>query len=362
MPASDQDVSIRVASVPTDHVYVRHLDPPDGPTTVHRLPDPTSGGSAAGAPWWPPRVLEPDWLLENADRFDVVHVHFGYDAKSPEDLVRWTRVLRDLGTPLVLTVHDLRNPLHEDAALHDAQLEVLLEAADAVLTLTDGAAAEILRRYRRPARVVPHPHVVPLDRVARPREPHDGFVVGVHCKSLRASMDPLPVVETLAEVVPTIPGGRLRVDVHTDVMTGTSPRSDARLVERLLALSADRRIDLAVHDFFTDDELFDYLGSLDVSVLPYRFGTHSGWLEACHDLGTTVVAPDCGHYADQRPVLLHRTGDPTALASAVRRAHAEGPLPRATVEGRRAERVELAATHEQVYRGVLARGVLACTS
>ena len=43
-----------------------------------------------------------------------------------------------------------------------------------------------------------------------------------------------------------------------------------------------------------------------MSVLPYRFGTHSGWLEACRDLGTTVVAPDCGYYADQGPVLTYR--------------------------------------------------------
>ena len=41
--------------------------------------------------------------------------------------------------------------------------------------------------------------------------------------------------------------------------------------------------------------------ALDVSVLPYRFGTHSGWLEACFDLGTAVVAPSCGFYAEQRP-------------------------------------------------------------
>ena len=34
-------------------------------------------------------------------------------------------------------------------------------------------------------------------------------------------------------------------------------------------------------------------------VLPYRFGTHSGWIELCRDLGVHVLAPDCGHYADQ---------------------------------------------------------------
>jgi hypothetical protein len=28
----------------------------------------------------------------------------------------------------------------------------------------------------------------------------------------------------------------------------------------------------------------------------YWFGTHSGWLEACFDLGTAVIAPNCGYY------------------------------------------------------------------
>ena len=36
-------------------------------------------------------------------------------------------------------------------------------------------------------------------------------------------------------------------------------------------------------------------------MLPYRFGTHSGWLEACFDLGTAVIAPSCGFYGQQHP-------------------------------------------------------------
>ena len=72
----------------------------------------------------------------------------------------------------------------------------------------------------------------------------------------------------------------------------------------------------------TDGELWAYLGSIDVSVLAYRFGTHSGWLEACADLGTAVIAPDCGYYAEQRPVHSYRYNetefDPDSLVAAVR--------------------------------------------
>ena len=59
----------------------------------------------------------------------------------------------------VLTVHDLRNPHQHDAAVLERQLAVLVPAADVVLTLTDGAAAEIATRFGRAAEVVPHPAV-----------------------------------------------------------------------------------------------------------------------------------------------------------------------------------------------------------
>lgn len=40
--------TIRVASVPADHVYVRHLSPPDG-DRVTRLDDPRPNGAPSGS-------------------------------------------------------------------------------------------------------------------------------------------------------------------------------------------------------------------------------------------------------------------------------------------------------------------------
>ena len=354
-------MTIRVASVPAGHVYVRHLSRPDGLDRVRRLPDPAPERGVVGAPWWPPRVLEPQWLVEHRAEYDLVHVHFGFDALSPADLRVWTRTLRALHRPLVLTVHDLRNPHHESPALHDAQIGVLVGAADAVVTLTDGAAAEISRRWGRTSRVLPHPHVVEPDDLVRPRPAHQGFRVGVHCKSLRAGMDPLPVVETAASVIGRLPGATLVVDVHTDVMAPDGARHAPRLAGRLRALEAAGSLRLHVHDYYSDRELVDYLRGLDVSVLPYRFGTHSGWLEACHDLGTTVVAPDCGYYAQQRPCLTYTHGDETSLSAVLEMAHEERFAWRATPAGRLAERQALAQAHEELYRSVLGEG-LACTS
>lgn len=116
-----------------------------------------------------------------------------------------------------------------------------------------------------------------------------------------------------------------------------------------------------MHPYFSDDEFWDYLASLTVSVLPYRFGTHSGWLEASYDLGTAVVAPSCGFYHQQRPCGVFGFGDqgldPVSLCGAIHRAHARWaagcPAPRADWVARLAERRELAAAHRAIYASVL---------
>jgi len=361
-------MGVVVASVPAGHVYVRHLEAPGGSDRVVRLADPPVTDGSPAARWWPPVMLDPQWVRSHADEFDIMHVHFGFDEKSPEALRELTDALAEHRKPLVLTVHDLRNPHHGEPELHDAQLGVLVSAAAALITLTPGAAAEIRGRWGRDAHVLPHPHVVDEATMTRQRREHDGFVVGVHVKSLRANMDPLPVIEQIVRDLPGMPGASLRVDAHTDVMRHDGRPQAQRVAAGLAGLAAAGRIDLHVHDYFTDEELWDYLSSLDVSVLPYRFGTHSGWLEACFDLGTVVLAPDCGYYAEQRPCVTYavpgtvkRSRDVPTLTEALLRVHGERPAWRADPVARQAERLALARAHEDIYAGVLA-GSAACTS
>lgn len=353
---------LRIASVPSGHVYVRHLAPLDSPGPL-RLPDPDPAhpDRPAGATWWPPVMLDPDWAA-SAD-FDVFHLHFGFDACSVEQLAALTRTLRGRGKPFVFTVHDLRNPHHEERTLHDAQLDVLVPAADAVLTLTQGAADEIERRWGVRARVVPHPHVVDLPtmrsvqraRAARPRREH--FRVGLHLKSLRASMAPEHVLPTLLDTLAPLDDAVLQVNGHRDVLEPGGKRFDAGLHAFLTSAQERGQLELRVHDYFSDDELWAYMASLDVAVLPYRFGTHSGWLEACRDLGTTVLAPTCGYYADQGPVLSYRHDedgvDAASLYDAVLHAYRTRPQWGAPVDERLVQRAAVASAHDEVYRGLL---------
>ncbi|WP_245931422.1 glycosyltransferase family 1 protein [Actinokineospora auranticolor] len=290
-------------------------------------------------------MLDPAWVLGHAAEFDVFHVHFGFDDRSLAQLRDLVAALAATRHPLVLTVHDLRNPHHDDPGRHAAALDVLVPAATRVITLTGGAAAEIARRWGRTAVVVPHPHVVGAARAALPRPPRAGFAVGLHVKSKRANSDPVPVARALAAVVAELPGARLLIDAHDD---GGGRAVAARLAD----------LGVRVHRPFSDDELWDYLAGLDLSVLPYRFGTHSGWLEACHDLGTAVLVPNCGYYAEQAPCLVYghdESGlDRDSLAAAVRAAHRDRPSWHARPEHRAAQRRAIADIHAHVYAAALA--------
>lgn len=363
--------SIRVASVPADHPYVRHLGAPgDG---IERLPDEREPGQRG---WWPPRMLETGWVERHADAFDLFHVQFGFDGRHPEELRELVALLRELGKPLVYTVHDLRNPNHAEHDLHEEQMEVLIEAADALVTLTDCAAARIEQRFGRTAAIIPHPHVVPLDLLERrygaPRRRGRPPLVGVHLKSMRANMVGVPLLRALTDGG-GIGDAPLRVDVHNEIWDPQGPAFHGDLRTTLEHLARRGEVELALHDYFSDIELYDYLAGLDVAILPYRFGTHSGWLEACRDLGTAVVAPNCGCYAAQGEVFEFACDedglDAESLRDAVRRACAarsrgeaepERTSPLSVREGspsspasRRAQRSEIARAHRRLYQRVL---------
>lgn len=353
---------MRVASVPASHVYVRHLSDPDGSTDIVRLDDPVpKDGRTMPGGWWPPLMLEPGWVSDNHDRFDVFHVHFGFDAIGPDALADVMQELKEHDKPLLYTVHDLRNPHHPDPHAHCAQQEILVAAADALITLTPGAAQEIQRRWGRPCHVLPHPHVLEREHIARPRRASPRFVIGLHAKSLRANMDPLPVIDALSDIVSALPHAILQIDVHDEIFDPANHWFAPQAGKALMRYDQHEQVDVRVHPYFCDDEFWDYLASLTVSLLPYRFGSHSGWLEACFDLGTAVIAPSCGYYRQQRPCgVFEFTEDSFGVESlrravdeAYRRWEAGLPAPRATWAARRAERAEVAAAHRSLYANTL---------
>ena len=121
--------------------------------------------------------------------------------------------------------------------------------------------------------------------------------------------------------------------------------------------NASPRVDVHIHDFLSGADLWSYLAGLDVSVLPYRFGIHSGLLEACRDLGTVVVAPTCGYHAQQASIstfaMDERPYDVDSLVDAVVGLSKQPPTEPVPVQTRLARRQRVAAAHFEIYARLL---------
>jgi len=344
---------IRVASVPAAHPYVTAIT---DPTHLSVLTDPVPPGATHPGQWWPPQWLDPAHLLGHIERIDVLHVHFGFESIEHDDLVAIADVVAAHSVPLVVTVHDLANPHLQDQTGHVAKLGTLVRRADAVITLTPGAARQVSDRWGVAATVLPHPHLLPIDHVGAPRVRRPRPVVAVHAKFLRANIDPWPVVDTLVGDHALTERVWLRVDLDENALN--SPRAGEQLSDRLAAYRAGG-VDVRIHPPFTDDELIDYLRAVDVMVLPYRFGTHSGWVEACFDSGVIPVVPDCGQFHEQQACHTFGFGvgrfDEAGLLNAVdRAAAAAAALPAGDDPERRharaRQRVRVRHATEAMYR------------
>lgn len=344
---------LAVASVPATHVYVRRLAHP----SVQRLQDPSGDDRRT------PCFLDPGWWTRVEEPPDLLHIHFGFEYYDPSQLEALCHVLRERGVPLVYTVHDLRNPNHATPELHDAGLDVLLREADELVTLTDWAAQQIEQRCGRRAAVLPHPHVAELDRIDAVRQragAGHSLRIGIHFKSLRANMVRAPLLEAAATVARGRDDVTLEVHLHCDVVSPRGPNHDAELVALACVLADEGLADLHVHPYLHHDELLDLVERCDAYVLPYTFGTHSGLLELCKDLGTAVVAPSCGGYAAQGAHHLFgsdekRGFEPLSFRAALEAAADAGPPPPATSSSRKQERAATADGYLRIYRRALDR-------
>lgn len=361
---------IRVASVPGNQIYIRHLESwgSQPEPQVVRLPDPVpeEGALSIQSPWWPPRMLSPRWVRDNHGAFDLMHIHFGFDAVDPQTLRETISELHRWRKPLVYTVHDLINPHQPDSTAHYALLDVLIRSADELITLTDGAAVEIAAQWGREAHVLPHPHVLDFPTMERVRQDREakrledpGRVrrVGVHLKGLRANISPA-ILEPLARILGEIPNTVLQINIHRQILDPENSEYRQELAQNLIEGQRLGKWELVSHEYFTEEELFEYFASIDVNVLPYKFGTHSGWLEAALDAGTAVIVPLCGQYAGQHPSLAAyrwngENVEESSLRQAVRKQLTLSYIPGMDANARKEQRVALAEAHQRIYSNLL---------
>lgn len=354
---------IVVVSVPAAHPYVRQVTATSG---IRVLADVVADGPAGR--WWPPAALDPAWIAAHADSADLLHVHFGTESFAPGHLTACIRAAHDAGWPVVFTVHDLEHPQLGSQDAYAAQLDELVAGTDALITLTPGAAAAVRERWGRDAAVLPHPAILPAEAVVPSVRTTGEVRVGTHLKDLRPNVDGPGTVRALAAAVE-----RLRADGLTAVGEVRMHHRvrDERVRDEVRELcERSGTIALLEHERLSDAELLVALSRLDACMLPYRHGTHSGWLELCWDLAVPVAAPAVGCYGQQHrdgSVAVFAAGDGDALGAAVARLlHAPDSTRAATPERvaaiarrrdiRRRTDTAVAAAHESLYRRLLGSG------
>lgn len=328
-PSPGAPSPLRVASVPFSDRYVDAVLPA-GAVRVGPRDEPSS---------W----LDEQYLLEHAGEVDVLHLHSGFGHLRVRDLERWAETVRRLGVPLVVTVHQLRDATQGVRSRHDAHLEAVLGTAEVVLTLTPSAADEIADRYGRTAIVLAHPSLAAPD----PELGAERGLVGVRLGTATTAVpDPAAVARAAASGAVS-GGGRLRVLVGAG--------SDVDPGVRLMAEHGE--LELVVHQ---PGDLAAELQQLHVAVLAERCGTHSRDLEVCRDVGTRVVAPSCGFFADQWSEVVTYANDeidgldPVSLTAAVSAALTR-PMPRPADRAWRGEQAEaVRRVHAEVYAQVAA--------
>jgi hypothetical protein len=318
-----------VATVPHSDPYVDAVLPP----AVVRV-----GAATEPSPW-----LDPAYLTEHGRDVDVLHVHSGFGHLTEAEVECWSETVRRVGVPLVVTVHHLQDPAQEVRGRHDAHLAALLATAEVVLTLTPGAADEISDRFGRTAIVVAHPSLASAD----PDLGSERGLVGMRVGPASPAVPEPAALVRAAQSAAVSGGGRLRVLVASDNQSGIDPDIWQR--------AGRGEIELVVHP---PAEWVAQLQQLHVAVLPERFGTHSRDLEVCRDVGTRVVAPTCGWFADQWSEVVTygndeiRGLDEVSLTGAVAVALTR-PMPRpADRAWRNAQRAAVTRVHAEVYAQV----------
>jgi glycosyltransferase involved in cell wall biosynthesis len=346
---------VRVAAVPAGHPYVRSVT---DARHVHLLPDPPVPG-APRAQWWPPQVLAGDWTARHADEYDLVHLHFGLESFSPETVARAIHAAQRRGRPVVYTVHDLENPQLIDQRAHLEILDVVVPAVDRLITLTPGAAADVRARWGRECTVIAHPT---LDESA-PWEVSGGdgsasttVRAGVHLRDLRPNIDAIGAIDDLVSATAELADAG--VEARVTVRMNERVRDEGEAARVVAAAGIDGRVRVERGARLDDAALDRWLAGLDVFVLPYRHGTHSGWVELCHDRGVAVVGTAVGHLGEQHPddFVAYRSGDGAGLAAAlVRAAHLRVHGDELAIRRRRRleERSRARAAHAEVYAGAL---------
>jgi glycosyltransferase involved in cell wall biosynthesis len=248
-----------------------------------------------------PRDASFDWIESQAslEFFDILHVQ-SLELTSLMSIEKALERCQAERKGIVITIHELE-PLFPDERKDFAdRVRLACRFASGIVTLTKRAGEEIAARFGvDPSRIeiVPHGAVLPLSHSlwnAKVRK-NWRFTMGMfggfrpNRSFLTAAINALYGLDSADVSVQILSRGLNPIEV--------GPTTEAWQVASLA--SSDKRLALRLLPFPSDDEIANFVHSLDVLVLPYLFGTHSGQLELAMDMGVPAIVPDIGCDAEQ---------------------------------------------------------------
>jgi hypothetical protein len=201
---------------------------------------------------------------------DLLHVQFGFATLPVETLEAFLNAAAKEGSRLVFTAHDILCPQVHDQVTYGRKLDLLMGAADRVVTLTSKAALAIKDGWGRSADIIPHPHVFSISDISK-SVPRRVQVVGIHLKSLRPGIDLQWALQCAEAIVTERPKLSVRIDLNIPHNAQSGPKAALERLDR------HPRIMISRHLKFSDSELLKYFRHCSAVLLPYRTSTHSGW-------------------------------------------------------------------------------------
>lgn len=312
-------------------------------------------------------------------RPDLLHLHWLHPFFLAPDVVRtmWRALrfvarlhrLRAEGTPVVWTVHNLRNHDGRHPGLdHRTTLEVA-RLADAIICHDEAARALVLQTFgdlpAEKLHVVPHAHYIGdypnrASRADARRELGiaEDRLVYLFLGRVRGYKGVFELLEAFQSAdLPT---------TSELVVAGKATEDRVRVRLKRRCKKAER---VTLHYGHVEDErLQHYFGAADVCVLPYRDVLTSGAAVLAMSFGKPIVAPSVGGLAellDPDGAWLYDPTRPGALPAALALAARTSPEQRAAMGDHNRRRAEAsspaaaAAAHAAVYEAAGTRALAA---
>lgn len=245
-----------------------------------------------------------EWLCnaDSLDFFDVLHIHF-FEFSSLEAIRKALEICHNQTRTVIITIHDLC-PMFNDKEDFEKKLTLLCVSARNIIIFSQKAASILKEKIKIDIssrfRIIPHGFVLnPKHHLWG--KGNSGYRRSVkYCSygSFRPNRD---IYSVLLKCFHGIQKYKAEFNI-----LGRTPdlhktfANDLRLSEILnLVAVSEKRINLRLKPFPTDDEIVEFLSKNNILLMPYRWGTHSGQLELAFDLNIIPVISDVGLYKQQ---------------------------------------------------------------